>query len=43
MENAFGTLKNAFTFIPIMPLFNSCRKIMNKINASDYGLKAILF
>ena len=42
MEKAFGTLKSAFIFTPILHLFNPFRKIVIKITASDYTLKVIL-
>ena len=43
MEKAFGTLKSAFVFIPILRLFDPFRKIVIEINASDYALGVILF
>ena len=42
MEKAFGTLKSAFVFTPILRLFNPFRKIVIEINASNYALRAIL-
>ena len=42
MEKAFGTLKSAFVFTPILRLFNPSRKIVIKTNASDYALGAVL-
>ena len=42
MEKAFGTLKSAFTFAPVLRLFNPFRKIVIEINASDYALGVIL-
>ena len=42
MEKAFGTLKSAFIFIPVLHLFNPSRKIIIKINTFDYALKVIL-
>ena len=42
MEKAFGTLKSAFISIPILYLFDPFRKIVIKINTSDYILRAVL-
>ena len=42
MEKAFGTLKSVFTFAPVLRLFDPFRKIVIKINASDYALGVIL-
>ena len=42
MEKAFGTLKSAFIFIPILHLFNSFKKIVIKINTFNYALRVIL-
>ena len=42
MEKAFGTLKSAFVFAPILRLFNPFRKIVIKINAFDYALGVVL-
>ena len=42
MEKAFGTLKSAFIFIPVLYLFNPFRKIIIEINTSDYALGVIL-
>ena len=42
MEKAFGILKSAFVFAPILRLFNPSRKIVIEINASDYALRVIL-
>ena len=42
MEKAFGILKSAFVFAPILRLFNPFRKIVIEINASDYALRVIL-
>ena len=41
MEKAFGTLKSVFIFAPVLRLFNPSRKIVIKINASDYTLGVI--
>ena len=43
MEKAFGILKSAFIFTPILRLFNPFRKIVIEINASDYALRVVLF
>ena len=42
MEKAFGILKSAFVFTPILRLFNPFRKIVIEINTSDYTLRVIL-
>ena len=42
MEKAFGTLKSAFIFTPILHLFDPFKKIVIKINTSDYALRVIL-
>ena len=42
MKKAFGILKSAFVFIPVLRLFNPFRKIVIEINASDYALGVIL-
>ena len=42
MEKAFGILKSVFIFTPVLRLFNPSRKIIIKINTSDYALKVIL-
>ena len=43
MKKAFGTLKSAFVFAPILRLFNPFRKNVIEINASNYALRVILF
>ena len=43
MEKAFGTLKSAFIFTLVLCLFNPFRKIVIKINTSNYALRIILF
>ena len=42
MEKAFGTLKSVFISAPILHLFNPFKKIVFKINTSDYALRVIL-
>ena len=42
MEKAFGTLKSAFVFAPVLRLFNPFRKIVIEINAFDYALGVVL-
>ena len=42
MGKAFGTLKSAFVFTPILHLFNPFRKIVIEINTSNYALRVIL-
>ena len=42
MEKAFGILKSAFIFAPILRLFNPFKKIVIEINTSDYALRVIL-
>ena len=42
MEKAFKILKSAFIFTPILRLFNPFKKIVIKINTSNYALKVIL-
>ena len=42
MEKAFGILKSAFIFTPVLRLFNPFKKIVIEINASDYALGVIL-
>ena len=41
MEKTFETLKTAFTFAPILRLFDPSRKIVIEINAFDYTLGVI--
>ena len=41
MEKAFGILKFVFIFALILYLFDSFRKIIIEINASDYALGVI--
>ena len=41
MEKVFGILKSAFIFILILRLFNPFKKIIIKINTSNYALKII--
>ena len=41
MEKTFGTLKSAFTFTPVLHLFNPFKKIVIKINTSNYVLRVI--
>ena len=43
MEKAFGILKSAFIFTPVLCLFNPFKKIVIEINAFDYALRVILF
>ena len=42
MEKAFGTLKSVFISTPVLYLFNPFRKIVIKINTSNYTLRVIL-
>ena len=41
MENAFGILKYGFISAPVLRLFNPSRKIIIKINTSNYALRVI--
>ena len=41
MEKAFGILKSAFIFAPVLYLFDPFRKIIIEINASNYTLGAV--
>ena len=41
MEKAFGILKSAFVFAPVLRLFNPFRKIVIQINTSNYALRVI--
>ena len=41
MEKAFGILKSAFVFAPVLRLFDPFRKIVIEIDASDYALGAV--
>ena len=43
MEKAFGILKSAFIFVPLLRLFDPFRKIIIEINTSDYALEVIFF
>ena len=43
MEKAFGILKSAFIFVFILYLFNPFKKIIIKINTSNYALRVIFF
>ena len=42
MEKAFGILKSVFTFALILRLIDPFKRILIKINASDYALRVIL-
>ena len=42
MEKAFGILKSAFVFTPVLRLFNPFKKIIIEINTFNYALRAIL-
>ena len=41
MEKVFGILESVFVFAPVLCLFNPFRKIVIKINTSDYALRVI--
>ena len=41
MEKAFKTLKSAFIFTPVLYLFDLFKKIIIKINTSNYALRVI--
>ena len=41
MEKAFKILKSAFTFAPVLHLFDPFKKIVIEINASNYALRVI--